>query len=210
MRKENKIASIIAHYETCLEKHGDSHLGVDWPNKNDAEKRYQVMLEIIKDLDATGASLLDFGCGAGHLLTYLEGHPIPNIRYTGLDISKKFISLCHSKFPDAQFLCADVLAEMTIMEDYDYVVMNGVFTEKRNLTFDEMFNYFQKLIVATFANTKKGLAFNVMSKQVDWERADLFHLPLDVLASFLVQKISRNFVIRNDYGLYEYTTYIYR
>jgi len=49
-----------------------------------------------------------------------------------------------------------------------------------------------------------------MSKHVDWEREDLFHLPFDVLARFLTRMVTRNFVIRNDYGLYEYTTYVYR
>ena len=29
---------IIEHYENCLAKHGDTHLGVDWPNADDVEK----------------------------------------------------------------------------------------------------------------------------------------------------------------------------
>ena len=39
--------SIVAHYERCLEKHGDTYLGVDWPNREDADTRYEVMLEVI-------------------------------------------------------------------------------------------------------------------------------------------------------------------
>ena len=27
--------NIITHYEECLEKHGDTHLGVDWPKIED-------------------------------------------------------------------------------------------------------------------------------------------------------------------------------
>ena len=38
-------SSIIEHYESCLAKHGDSHLGVDWPNARDAATRYGVMLD---------------------------------------------------------------------------------------------------------------------------------------------------------------------
>lgn len=30
-----RYRSIVDHYEACLEKHGDSHLGVDWPNPKD-------------------------------------------------------------------------------------------------------------------------------------------------------------------------------
>jgi hypothetical protein len=49
-----------------------------------------------------------------------------------------------------------------------------------------------------------------MSKHVDWERDDLFHLPYDPLAAFLKAEISRHFVFRADYGLYEFTTFVYR
>ena len=41
-------ASIVEHYRDCLARHGDSHLGVNWPNPRDAERRYQVMLELIR------------------------------------------------------------------------------------------------------------------------------------------------------------------
>ena len=57
---------------------------------------------------------------------------------------------------------------------------------------------------------REGLAFNVMSKHVDWERDDLFHLSTDLLLAFLKSELSRHVVIRHDYGLYEYTVYVYR
>ena len=92
----------------------------------------------------------------------------------------------------------------------DYIVMNGFFTEKQGLTFDEMLAYFERTIKIVFAKAERGIAFNVMSKHVDWEREDLFHLPFDRLVGFLTRELTRNFIIRNDYGLYEYTTYVYR
>ncbi|MGZ5028361.1 MAG: hypothetical protein ACXWE9_12445, partial [Methylobacter sp.] len=66
-----KYQSIIEHYEACLAKHGDSHLGVDWPNRRDAEKRYAVMLGVIRQR-RPGLTLLDFGCGASHLYAFLQ------------------------------------------------------------------------------------------------------------------------------------------
>lgn len=88
-------------------------------------------------------------------------------------------------------------------------MMNGVFTEKQTLTHEEMSSYFQILLKKAFQLAKKGLAFNVMSKHVDWERNDLFHLSFDDMVSFVTKHLSRHFVVRNDYGLYEYTVYIY-
>jgi len=41
--------SIVSHYESCLERHGDTHLGVDWRKKKDAETRHRVMLEVMRE-----------------------------------------------------------------------------------------------------------------------------------------------------------------
>jgi len=104
----------------------------------------------------------------------------------------------------------DLLDENASLPMFDYIVLNGVFTEKRELSFDEMLSYFKQLVPRVFAHAAVGIAFNVMTKHVDWEREDLFHLPFDTLAEFLKKELTRNFVFRNDYGLYEYTTYVYQ
>ena len=71
-----------------------------------------------------------------------------------------------------------------------------------------MWEYFTKLVTLVYEKSSKGIAFNVMSKNVDWEREDLFHVSHDLLSDFLCKNVSRNYIIRNDYGLYEYTVYV--
>jgi SAM-dependent methyltransferase len=205
-----KYIEIVEHYESCLAKHGDSHLGVDWPKAQDAETRYRVMLELIQRPRPSIVKLLDFGCGASHLYEHIIANGATGIEYVGLDLSPKFVEFSRKKFPTNHYICADILEEPDAVPASDYIVMNGVFTEKRGLDFDEMLGYFERTLSAAFAKAERGIAFNVMSKHVDWEREDLFHLPFDTLARFLVRALTRNFVIRNDYGLYEYTTYVYR
>jgi SAM-dependent methyltransferase len=210
-----KYIEIVEHYESCLAMHGDSHLGVDWPKAQDAETRYRVMLELIPAprhslVKVPNVRLLDFGCGASHLYEHIVANGVAGIEYVGLDLSPKFVELSRKKFPENHYICADILEEPDAVLASDYIVMNGVFTEKRGLTFDEMLSYFELMLSAAFAKAERGIAFNVMSKHVDWEREDLFHLPFDTLARILIRALTRNFIIRNDYGLYEYTTYVYR
>lgn len=207
-----KYSEIISHYENCLEKYGDTHLGVDWPKKEDVDKRYKVMLDLIfhKAINQKDITLLDFGCGTAHLLDYIKKNELINIKYSGLDISSKFISVCKQKYPRISFFCEDILLSTVSFTIYDFIIMNGVFTEKRNLTYIEMWDYFTNVLTWAYAHCSNGLAFNVMSKNVDWERSDLFHVSFDSLSEFLCKKLTRNFVIRNDYGLYEYTVYIYK
>ncbi len=71
-----------------------------------------------------------------------------------------------------------------------------------------IWDFFVKMLKKVFYSCKKGFAFNVMSKDVDWEREDLFHVPLNNLSAWLTTNLTRNFVIRYVYGLYEYTVYV--
>ena len=203
--------SLIDHYEGCLQRHGDSHLGVDWPNQHDAATRYRVMLDVMgADVSAPNVSLLDFGCGAAHLWQYMTDEGRANVQYIGLDASPKFVDLSRAKYPQLEFHCLDALNEDALLPMADYIVMNGVLTEKRDMSFDAMWDYSQRLLERVFPAARRGLAFNVMLKHVDWERDDLFHLPFDTLMAFLRQRLSRHVRLRADYGLYEYTAYVYR
>lgn len=207
---KNEYIKIIKHYEDCLEKHGDTHLGVDWPNAEDVDKRFKVMIDIIRLRENNNeiTSLLDFGCGTARLLEYISKNSIQNINYSGLDISEKFVEVAKAKFPSNSFYCKDILMLPDEIPSFDYIVMNGVFTEKRELSFEDMWHYFTKMITVIYEKSNKGFAFNVMSKNVDWEREDLFHVSHDLLSDYLCKNLTRNYVIRNDYGLYEYTVYV--
>jgi hypothetical protein len=121
-----------------------------------------------------------------------------------------FIELSRAKYPLIKYYHLDILCDPEAVPGFDYVVLNGVFNSKCRLSSEEMFAYVRAVLRAVFARARVGIAFNVMSKLVDWEREDLFHLPFDVLGRFLAAELSRNFVIRHDYGLFEYTTYLYR
>jgi hypothetical protein len=204
-----KYREIISHYEDCLKLYGDSHLGVDWPVEGDVIKRYRVMLDIIREGNEY-VSLMDFGCGAAHLYDYIKKNNMSRIEYSGLDASEKFIELCKNKYPLISFRHLDIIQDGADFPEVDYIIMNGVFTEKRSMSFEEMFEYFSLIIKRIYIRARKGVAFNVMSKHVDWEREDLFHVPFDKMAIFINKNFGRNFIIRNDYGLYEYTVYIYR
>ncbi|MFN8705752.1 MAG: class I SAM-dependent methyltransferase [Planctomyces sp.] len=199
--------------EGFFDRFGDTPQGMGWPNTEDALRRHQVMLRLIRNASVTPAEepihVLDLGCGCGQFYEFLKARGTSNIRYTGIDLSERFIGECRSKFPEADFRCLDVMKHPELLETFDYAVLNGLFTMKCAMSFDVMWDFVQRLVRLAFHHTRHGIAFNAMSKHVDWERDDLFHLPMDLLAAFLCSQVSRHFVMRNDYGLYEFTTYVY-
>ena len=55
-----RYRAIVEHYEACLERNGDTHLGVDWPKPEDVPIRHRVMLDVIRrPLADTPVRLLD-------------------------------------------------------------------------------------------------------------------------------------------------------
>ena len=144
------------------------------------------------------------------LVEFIQANGIDGIEYSGLDPSKRMVEESRRKHPQITYSVVDVLDEPELVPEFDYVVMNGVFTIRPSQTYNQMLEYLNHVLRAAYPKARVGLAVNFMSKQVDWEREDLFHLPMDFLASFLAHEISRHFVIRHDYGLYEYTAYVYR
>jgi SAM-dependent methyltransferase len=204
---DNPHIQLVREMEGNLVKHGDSYLGVGWTKKKEnADVRYKVMLELMEGREPS--TLLDFGCGAAHLYEYMVAQGIDWVRYSGLDLSPKYLNLCRTKHPHLTFYGDDVLDPSARVPMHDYVVMNGVFNYKGDFSFDEMWSYCQRLLIKVSSLAAKGFAFNVVSKHVDWERDDLFHLPFDLLAEFLYKNVSRQFTFRHDYGLFEYTTYV--
>lgn len=199
--KEKVYYPIVERYDKNLKKHGDSHLSLEWSNLEDMAIRYRVMLDMVK----TPCSLLDFGCGLADLYAYIKQYNI-QVDYCGLDINQNFINICNNKYSEIKFLCCDIFD--TPIPKFNYIICNGIFTVKDRLTFDEMWEYSKTLLERLFAFCNVGIAVNFTSKHVDWELDKLFHLPMDMLAQFITKKLTRHFSMRQDYNLFEYTTYI--
>ncbi len=201
--------NIAKHYEDCLKAHGPTPKGVDWPNQADLNKRHNVMLDLFLGNEADAIKLIDLGCGYGSFYEHLQQANKPAIQYTGIDLSPLMISTAAKLHPKGHFQCLDILADDIRHLEADYVIMNGLFTEKRDLPFAQMLDFFNQMLQRAFRIAKKGIAFNVMQYQVDWSNPQLFHLSYDQLADILIQHCSRHFQFRSDYGLYEYTAYVY-
>jgi 2-polyprenyl-3-methyl-5-hydroxy-6-metoxy-1,4-benzoquinol methylase len=209
--KGNSYTKIYEHYESTLDTHGANSKGMDWPISKDLDARFQIMLEVMSSDKSLNLELLDLGCGVGLMIDYLNKvNGFNHLVYKGIDISEKMIVAAKKKHPNYQFASKDIIKDPLQAESFDYIVMNGVITEKLSLSQEEMIDFAEKIISAAFTACRKGIAFNVMSAHVDWKRDDLFHYPLEQLVNFLVKNCSRHIQIRMDYGLYEFTTYVYK
>jgi SAM-dependent methyltransferase len=199
------------HYERKLQEYGPNSKGMDWPNPEDLEKRFKILSGVIKFEGNVKTSLLDLGCGVGLFIPFLsENKILDKLNYKGVDISEKMIEAAKILHPTFDFELRDILQSPFESESFDYIIMNGLLTEKQSMSQLEMTKFAQDIIQTSFKICNQGLSFNVMSSHVDWKRDDLFHWELDNLVAFLVKSCTRNIKIHMDYGLYEYTVYLYK
>jgi SAM-dependent methyltransferase len=196
----------------------DAAIGSDldalwWPAKpSDLAARYAVLLSPVDFSDYSKDEplrLLDVGCGLGLLLDYLTANSfLDRVDYTGVDLVDSTLKEARRRWPRHRFDQRDIRDEHYDRDKFDYCIVCGVFTAKHGNTYDETRALAQDTLKAVWPSVKLGLAFNSMSKHVDWERGDLFHWPLDEIMSFCKRDLSRHVTFRLDYGLWEAATLV--
>jgi SAM-dependent methyltransferase len=202
---------LVHHYEKCFIQYGANAQGVDWPNEEDALIRHQVMQELWQKDKEQPLKIVDVGCGYGAFLAYLQQSTFKHsISYTGIDLSQPMIEYASAHYPTGKFIVQDIIKQPYEENSFDYGIMNGVLTEKLGLHYRDMEAFAQHMIKNLYKSCRTGIAFNMMSTHLDWTRVDLFHMPFDRIAAFLKAECSRHFSLRADYGLYEYTVYLYK
>jgi SAM-dependent methyltransferase len=203
---------IQEHYERCLRSHGATPKGVDWPNSRDLEARFATQLSILSGVPAGRCPvLLDLGCGPGLLLDYLRATDrVGSVDYRGVDISPAMIAGARERWPNHPFEVRNIISDPLPEQCVDVVIANGVLTERVGVDRVAMVKMAQSFVRSAFCSARVGVAFNAMTRHVDWEREDLFHWGFDEVAAFLKREVSRHVAIRADYGLYEFTTFVWR
>lgn len=204
----SEISKVLgSHYSDAFKKHGANPKGVDWRDEKTANLRYEKMLAVNEYLSSP-FSLLDVGCGYGGLLEYIKKRGYET-SYHGIDIVPEMLEAALSKFPIEDFKCVDIL-DMESKEAFDYVVCNGILTQKLDVSILDMDKFLKKVIKRMFMLCKKGMAFNLMSTYVNFFAPNLYYKhPLETL-SFCLAELTQKVKIDHSYGLYEYTIYLYK
>jgi SAM-dependent methyltransferase len=153
MLRANYKKQILKFYnEFLLSSSINSPGSVAWSSEESQINRFKVLYDVGITKDDT---VLDLGCGLGHMVDFHSKLGYNSDNYLGVDINPNYIIYAIQRNPNVKFITGEIY---DVSDNYDYVVGSGVFTIKMAL--EEVFD----AIDASFRICNKGLAFNFINE----------------------------------------------
>ena len=208
MNKNNTRQSQEKVYRELYNKFSGSPMAVSSESLNHKRLRFSNICEIFSK--ETSCSVHDVGMGLADLNTFIrENYPQKAITYSGSEILKEYVQDSKDRFPECNFFQRD-LAEKVYDDRYDYVLMSGVFHQKRDSNIGQWERFSQNILKNAFQMCEKGIAFNFISPFVDFYQTQVYYCNLPKLLNFIKDDLSRFFEIKHNYALFEFTVFVYK
>ena len=192
------------YYTQKIEEHGATPQGVDWNSEDSQFLRFQQLSKVFEQ-DTASFSVLDFGCGFGSYLGYLEDKPFPVSAYTGFDIADKMLQEAqnlHGQKEQVQWI-----NQQDQLKPHDYVIASGIFNIKQEQSNDDWKAFFHQTLTELNELAVKGIAFNVLTSYSDAEymRDYLYYASPEETFAFCKTNFSKTVALLHNYPLYEFT-----
>lgn len=202
-------ATFRNYHEKRFDDYGPTSEGVDWgTDQAKVDLRYAKMLAIMDGDSDPRPSLLDVGCGFGGLLTYARAKG-RDVAYTGMDLAANMVDWGNQNHKDAQFRQGDFF-DHDPAEKFDYIVCNGIVTQKMDHSGLAMEQFSNRLIRRMFESCNRGIAINFMTTRVNFTVNRLYYRsPVEAFA-WCLNEITPHVRIDHSYPLYDYTIYLLR
>lgn len=189
---------LIEQYQRSFAEHGDTPAAVLWPRGRQA-LRFDALTRHFPD---HGFSVLDYGCGLGHLKAYLDQRYGP-YEYRGVDLVPEFIDAVANKYPDASVSL--IQAHGDVSTPVDHVVISGTFNIIEGDDRDAYVDKVQASLVHLFNLARVSLSVNFMTDRVDFVQPQALHMNVEHMAEFVRRHLSPRLRIDESYMPYEFT-----
>lgn len=202
MDRERFFSSLDSYFERTLAEHGATPKGVDWNSTEAQQLRFGQLLRVVDP--GAPFSLVDYGCGYGALVPYLEQREL-DFTLQGFDVSERMLD--HAR---ALYDRPGAVAFTSVEEDLapaDYALASGVFNLRIDVDDDAWTAYALETIDSLDRLSRRGFAFNMLTMYSDRERMreDLYYGDPSLFFAYCKEHCSRNVALLHDYDLYEFT-----
>lgn len=202
MKDDFILTSVRKYYDEKLKTFGATPRGVDWNSPESQMIRFEQLLKVCNT--ARSFSINDYGCGCGALIDYMKGKGY-TFHYCGYDISKQMIAKArelNAGDPNCQFTTS-----ASQINEADYSIASGIFNVRLQTNPEDWKKYLLQTLSNIAILSKKGFAFNVLTKYSDPEymRSNLYYADPLFLFDYCKKNFSQYVALLHDYPLYEFT-----
>lgn len=191
-------------YLERFRRYQDSPWSLGWNSRESQELRYRILSQIDQFTSkkiGRGASVLDLGCGLGHLIDFLEKREV-EVSYTGIDIIPEFIEAAKARRPEHKFYCKDLLRER-IDQRFDFVFIAGSF----NVQMGDNEQMARELLKISFELCNCGVAISMLTSRHGANDPSLYCFdPLEIYR--FCQESAGKVILREDYLDTDFTIYL--
>ena len=204
MSLEDALEHYRRYFNEKIDTHGAVPQGVDYNGPEAQSIRFQQLVKVIDP--SRPFDIIDYGCGYGGLLTYLQATGW-DFRYHGYDMLEKMIQAARDAHREAAN--ADFAALETTLQLSDYVIAGAIFNNKFEAPVDAWREHTLRVLDKLNTWCKRGLAFNMLSSYSDVDRMaqrpDLYFGDPLMYFDYCKRNFSRDVSLLHDYGLYDFT-----
>jgi SAM-dependent methyltransferase len=204
MKKE--ILNLVNEYYTeKIKEHGATPKGVDWNGEESQMMRFVQLSKVIED-NSDKFSLLDFGCGYGGMIDYLEGAFGAAVKYFGFDISEEMILSAKDKYGEKGTFFSNINNDLK----YDYTVASGIFNVRQEIDDANWEEYVFETLNSINSKSLNGFSFNMLTSYSDKEfmKSHLYYASPEKIFAYCKSHFSSKVALLHDYPLYEFTVVV--
>jgi SAM-dependent methyltransferase len=187
--------SQVRHYTESFQEQGATARGVRFKDEADQQLRFEQYLKLFDG--RRRFSLNDYGCGYGALAGFLRDRV--EVEYHGFDLSGPMIEHARREFGAPGFEFVEREEELSVA---DYTVANSIFNTKLDADPEEWKAYIVETLERMRALSRRGLAFNLLTKYSEPEkmRDDVYYADPCFFFDLCERTMSRRVVLLHDYA----------
>jgi SAM-dependent methyltransferase len=202
MKEHYQERDIQKYFSEKFSSFGPTPMGLDWNSEDSQVVRFDQISKIIDP--SIRYSIIDYGCGYGAFYDYLasKGH---QFEFFGYDIVNEMIETGRQIHQGAtNFNLTSIRDDL---ETADYVVESGIFNIKLNTDDHEWTEHVKNTLDQFNQLSRKGFAFNMLTKYSDKEfmRDDLYYADPCFYFDLCKTNYSKNVALLHDYQIYDFT-----
>ena len=198
----DNLDDVKNYFTEKLEKHGATHLGVDYNSPRSQEARFDELIKVIQRPEKY--SLLDFGSGYGGMYDYMLrlGH---KLTYFGYDIAESMVKKGNEIYADDEN--STFTSDIKNIPLLDYAIASGTFNMKLDANQKAWAEIVLEGLHQMNDHASKGFSSNFLTKYSDADkmRPDLYYADPLFIFDYCKKNFSRNVALLHDYQLYDFT-----